>query len=233
MQRHIADDRSPRVILIKHCDQWRDNKLLFTYILYHYLWDNKINYCKPRKGTAEFFWTRIFSLRLFHLCVYGAKSSVDIKTENCQICETFMVDAEEIHFLSHKQQWERRHKEGTTVLRALPIWTFPCICVFCIPKNQYIYGLMQIGTYWRFSRMQATNLENDNGKETERRHCQSVRLHSKHTWTRILVRSIARRNAVMNSDKNFLVYNFHIGKWFTSESFLGNKFQYEQEQNMQ
>jgi hypothetical protein len=36
--------------------------------------------------------------------------------------------------------------DSTTFLHALPIWMFPCICVFCTPKSQYVYGLMQTGT---------------------------------------------------------------------------------------
>lgn len=105
-------------------------------------------------------------------------------------------------------------------------WMFPCNHVFCTPKNQNLYGLMQTGTWWRFSWMQATNADYDNGKEHKVSHS------TQNMWKRILVRRVARRNAVIISEKNFLVYNCHIWKCSTSESFLGSKFQYKQEQNM-
>jgi hypothetical protein len=52
--------------------------------------------------------------------------------------------------------------------------------------------------------MQATNADYDNGKEHKVSHS------TQNMWKRILVRRVARRNAVIISEKNFLVYNCHI-----------------------
>ena len=155
MQCHITDDQSPRVILIKHYDQWRDNKLLVTDILYHDLLDNKINYCKPWEQTAaaasshysqnsseqEYFPSDFF-ISVFMdqilLLISQQKTVTYVK-------HLWLMLKKFISCLINNNEKDVT-KKAQLFLHALPTWMFLCVCAFCTPKNQYIYGLMQMGT---------------------------------------------------------------------------------------
>jgi hypothetical protein len=149
MHHHIPEDQIPGFILIKHYEQWRQQITVNWHSMPLLMGQqNKLLQTKETGRSSskpplfsEFFWTRTFFFWLLLFCVYGARSSVDIKTVTVRSL-TVMDDARKLISCLIKSN-EKDITKMEQHFACLTNWGLPYVCILCTPKNQNIYALIQ------------------------------------------------------------------------------------------